>query len=38
MTNIFEKGQVWNCYLFAKRMIGNHNPDMIMDREDWEIF
>ncbi len=34
----FKKGQVWECYQFAQRMKGNHNPDMIMEREDWEIF
>jgi len=26
------------CYQFARGMIGNHNPNMIMEREDWEIF
>lgn len=26
------------CYEFALNMKGNHNPDMIMEREDWEIF
>lgn len=34
----FTRGEVWKCYQFAKEMIGNHNRDMIMDREDWEIF
>lgn len=34
----YERGQVWDCYDFARRMIGNHNPNMIMEREDWEIF
>ena len=34
----FTKGEVWRCYQFAHDMIGNHNRDMIMDREDWEIF
>lgn len=38
MPEIFERGQVWACYEFARRMIGNHNPDMIMGRDDWEIF
>lgn len=26
------------CYRFSQQMKGNHNRDMIMDREDWEIF
>ena len=26
------------CYRFAQQMKGNHNRDMIMEREDWEIF
>lgn len=26
------------CYRFAQEMVGNHNEDIIMDREDWEIF
>lgn len=34
----YDRGQVWDCYLFARRMIGNHNPDMIMGRNEWEIF
>lgn len=34
----FEKGQVWDCYTFAQKMRGNHNPNMIMDRAEWEIF
>lgn len=34
----FTRDQVWSCYQFAKKMIGNHNPNMIMEREDWEIF
>lgn len=38
MPERFERGQVWACYEFARRMIGNHNPDMIMGRADWEIF
>lgn len=38
MADWFKKGQVWECYLFARKMIGNHNPDMIMGRKDWEIF
>lgn len=38
MSYGFKKGQVWRCYLFAREMIGNHNPDMIMGRKDWEIF
>lgn len=35
---IFSREEVWRCYQFAKDMIGNHNRDMIMDRNDWEIF
>lgn len=35
---IFNRGEVWRCYEFARDMIGNHNRDMIMDRTDWEIF
>ena len=38
MSIIYERGQVWNCYLFARRMRGNHNPNMIMGRSEWEIF
>ena len=34
----YERNQVWECYTFARRMIGNHNPDMIMPRTDAEIF
>lgn len=30
--------EISDSYNFAKRMKGNHNPNMIMDREDWEIF
>lgn len=26
------------CYRFAQEMKGNHNRDMIMERDDWEIF
>lgn len=26
------------CYRFSQKMIGNHNKDMIMEREDWEVF
>nr|DAQ63041.1 MAG TPA: hypothetical protein [Caudoviricetes sp.] len=26
------------CYRFSQEMIGNHNKDIIMEREDWEIF
>lgn len=35
---IFTCGEVWKCYQFAHDMIGKHNPNMIMDREVWEIF
>lgn len=38
MGQIFKKGQVWDCYKFARNMKGKHNPNMIMEREDWEIF
>lgn len=38
MAELFTKGEVRKCFQFAKDMIGNHNPNMIMDREDWEIF
>lgn len=34
----FSKSEVLKCYRFAQAMIGNHNPNMIMDRKDWEIF
>ncbi len=34
----FTKDELRECYKFARDMIGNHNPDMIMEREDWEIF
>lgn len=34
----FKYGQVWKCYKFARDMIGNHNENMIMKRETWEIF
>ena len=36
MGHIFKKGQVWDCYKFASNMKGKHNPNMIMEREDWE--
>lgn len=26
------------CYRFSQEMIGNHNKDIIMEREDWEVF
>lgn len=34
----FKQGQVWDCYCFARNMRGNHNPNMIMERSEWEIF
>lgn len=34
----FSKSEVFKCYQFAQDMIGNHNPNMIMERRDWEIF
>lgn len=33
MGQIFKKGQVWDCYKFARNMKGKHNPNMIMERE-----
>ena len=38
MRQIFKKGQIWDCYEFARNMKGKHNPNLIMEREDWEIF
>ena len=35
---VFTDVELAKCYRFAQEMVGNHNPDMIMDREDWEIF
>lgn len=26
------------CYRFSQQMVGKHNKDIIMDRDDWEIF
>ena len=34
----FTQEELIDCYEFARGMIGNHNPNMIMEREDWEIF
>ena len=34
----FTDAEIRNCYEFAWNMRGNHNPGMIMNREDWEIF
>lgn len=34
----FTDDELLKCYFFSKKMIGNHNPDMIMQRRDWEIF
>lgn len=34
----FKRSEVWGCYEFAQRMVGCHNPHMIMTRKDWEIF
>lgn len=34
----FNDNEVRDVYDFAIGMIGNHNPNMIMHREDWEIF
>lgn len=38
MPIVYDRGQVWDCYQFARRMRGNHNPNMIMGRSEWEIF
>lgn len=35
---LFTREDIARCYEFALRMVGKHNPDMIMDRDDWEIF
>lgn len=34
----FTDKELAQCYRFAQEMKGNHNRDMIMEREDWEIF
>ncbi|MCR5487503.1 MAG: hypothetical protein K6F35_08210 [Lachnospiraceae bacterium] len=34
----FTQEEIWKCYDFSRKMIGNHNPTMIMERRDWEIF
>ena len=34
----FSYNEVKNVYNFAKEMVGNHNPNMIMQRDNWEIF
>ena len=34
----FNYKDIEDVYNFAKKMIGNHNPNMIMQRDDWEIF
>jgi len=38
MSMEFTINEIKQCYNFAKAMVGNHNPDMIMVRKDWEIF
>lgn len=34
----FKNEELKNCYDFALEMRGNHNPNMIQNRDDWEIF
>lgn len=34
----FTEQELLQCFNFAKAMRGNHNPDIIMERDDWEIF
>lgn len=34
----FSRSDVMKCYRFSQDMKGNHNPNMIMQRSDWEIF
>lgn len=34
----FEIEEINQCYDFAMSMKGNHHPNLIMYREDWEIF
>lgn len=34
----FTINEIRQCYNFARAMRGNHNPDMIQHRYDWEIF
>lgn len=34
----FTRDEIESCYNFAWSMIGNHNPNMIMARDDWQIF
>lgn len=34
----FSVAEVMKCYRFSQQMRGNHNPNMIMQRSDWEIF
>lgn len=38
MSMEFTDIELARCYRFAQEMKGNHNRDMIMDRQDWEIF
>ena len=34
----FNREEIKRVYDFAGNMVNNHNPNMIMDREDWEIY
>lgn len=34
----FTDNELKQCFDFAKAMRGNHNPNMLMKRDDWEIF
>jgi len=34
----FTVAEVMKCYEFSRQMRGNHNPNLIMQRNDWEIF
>lgn len=34
----FTKKEVYNAYEFARKMVGKHHRDLIMNRVDWEIF
>lgn len=34
----FTIGEISQCYNFANAMRGNHNPNLIQQRKDWEIF
>lgn len=38
MKEIFSIPEVMMAYKFARDMVGNHAPDLIGERKDWEIF